>query len=157
MGNRRLSRELALQFLYQYDVLEEADGEKLSLESSIRGFWSGREPPIKGETMEFADMLVRGTCEHLDSIDSIIGDFSEHWRLQRMPKIDRNILRMGIYELIHLSSIPPAVTINEAVDLAKKYGTEQSGGFVNGILDKVRLALAAGEVKDDQGSDIQDN
>jgi transcription antitermination factor NusB len=95
---------------------------------------------------EFSTVLILGACKNLTHIDDIIVRFSEHWRLSRMPKIDRNILRLSIYELIYLSSIPAAVTINEAVELGKRFGTEESGSFINGILDKIRIARDKGEL-----------
>ena len=102
--------------------------------------------PVPQDTKEFSTVLILGACKNLPHIDDIIGRFSEHWRLSRMSKIDRNILRLSIYELLYLSDIPPAVTINEAVELGKRFGTEESGSFINGILDKIRIARDNGEL-----------
>jgi N utilization substance protein B len=147
MGKRRRARELTLQFLYQYDTLKESSPEEINTEEILNElFWKTKEVPLQDEVREFANTLITGTCENMDGIDEIINRYSEHWRLYRMSKIDRNILRMAIYELIYLRNIPPAVTINEAVELAKKYGTEESGAFVNGILDRIRIALSKGEL-----------
>ncbi len=154
MGSRRLSRELALQFLYQLDVLREGVKGNIDVDEYIDQFWRDRGFRVGEDVKEFANVLARGVCDSVDTIDSIIGRFSEHWKVERMPKIDRNILRMGVYELLYLRSIPPAVTINEAIDLAKKYGSEESGRFVNGILDKIRQALFKGEIEHDKGIDI---
>ncbi len=146
MGTRRRARELALQFLYQYDALTESSGESLSPEDQLSLFWERDDVRIQDEMKEFPSALILGTCRNLAHIDEIISRFSEHWRLSRMSKIDRNILRLAVYELIYLSGIPPAVTINEAVELGKRFGTEESGSFINGILDKIRIAREQGEL-----------
>src|SRR3972149_460806 len=132
MGKRRRARENTLQFLYQYDTLKESSSQELSTDDVLALFWATKD---------------------IEGIDDIINRYSEHWRLSRMSTIDRNILRMAIYELVYLRDIPPPVTINEAVELAKKYGTEESGAFVNGILDRIRVALEKGEVEYDKRSD----
>ncbi|HEX3035908.1 MAG TPA: transcription antitermination factor NusB [Thermodesulfobacteriota bacterium] len=147
MGKRRRARELTLQFLYQYDTLKESSPEEVNVQETINElFWKTKEVSLQDEVKEFADTLIKGTCENMDGIDDIIDRYSEHWKLSRMSRIDRNILRMAVYELVYLRGIPPAVTINEAVELAKRYGTEESGAFVNGILDKVRIAFSKGEL-----------
>ncbi len=146
MGIRRRARELALQFLYQYDTVAESSGESSRPEDELSLFWESCDTPVPGDMKEFSTVLVLGTCKNLEHIDDILGRFSEHWRLSRMPKIDRNILRLSIYELIYLSGIPAAVTINEAVELGKRFGTEESGSFINGILDKIRIARDKGEL-----------
>lgn len=153
MGTRRRSRELALQFLYQFDTLSEtsqgaedvASGGP-SLDEELQLFWEGHGDRVQGEMKDFASTLIRGTCANLNHIDGVISGYSENWRLSRMSKIDRNILRLALYELVYLSGIPPAVTINEAVELGKRFGTEESGSFINGILDKIRLARENGEL-----------
>ena len=146
MGIRRRARELALQFLYQYDAVTESSGESSSPEDQLSLFWERSDTPVPEDMKEFSTVLILGTCKNLTHIDDILGRFSEHWRLSRMPKIDRNILRLSIYELIYLSGIPAAVTINEAVELGKRFGTEESGSFINGILDKIRIARDNGEL-----------
>ncbi len=152
MGKRRRARELTLQFLYQYDTLKEFSPNSLILEEVTELFWTTKEISLEDEARTFANSLVVGVCENMNGIDSIINRYSQHWRLSRMSKIDRNILRMAIYELAYLMNIPPPVTINEAVELAKKYGTEESGAFVNGILDRIRVAVDKGELEYDKGS-----
>ncbi len=146
MGKRRRARELALQFLYQYDALQESLGESRELEEQLSSFWERSGIRVDDETREFSSLLILGTCKNLPHIDQIIGRFSEHWRLSRMSNIDRNILRLAVYELVYLSNIPAAVTINEAVELGKRFGTEESGSFINGILDKIRIARDKGEL-----------
>ena len=141
MGKRRRSREIALQFLYQYDSQRETCLEDSEIKHQINLFWSAKDASINEDVKEFATVLITGSCENMEGIDRIINKYSKHWRLSRMPTIDRNILRMAIYELAYLRNIPPPVTINEAVELAKKFGTEESGSFINGILDRIRIAV----------------
>lgn len=145
MGKRRLARELTLQFLYQTDALKGFDSGN-SVDESINRFWSGRNRNEDHDTISFMERLSRGVVENVQGIDGIITRYSTHWRLSRMPNIDRNILRMAIYEIAYLRNIPPAVTINEAVEIAKKYGSEESSGFINGILDRVSNARENGEI-----------
>lgn len=146
MGKRRRAREIALQFLYQYDSQGETSSEHLVIKQQIDLFWSAKDASINKEVKEFATILITGSCENMDGIDRVINKYSKNWRLSRMPTIDRNILRMAIYELAYLRNIPPPVTINEAVELAKKFGTEESGSFINGILDRIRIAVERQEL-----------
>lgn len=145
MGKRRLARELTLQFLYQLDSLKGFD-EISNLDKTLDIFFSIKSSKQDDEVKGFMLMLARGVIENISGIDEIIGRYSAHWRLSRMANIDRNILRMAIYELVYLCDIPPAVTINEAVEIAKKYGTDESGSFINGILDRVRTASVDGDL-----------
>jgi len=129
MRKRTRSREIVLQVLYQLeirgtDVIDEVDAFCIE---------QGKEP----EVSDFAIKLVRGCIQEIKEIDKKITDISENWELQRMPVVDRNVLRLACYELFYMDDIPPKVSINEAIDLAKKYSTEKSGTFVNGILDKI--------------------
>src|SRR5213079_1198621 len=101
-------------------------------------------PPATAEetaTRFFADKLIRGVIEHRNDIDERIKGHAEHWDLHRMAVVDRNVLRLAIYEMLYREDIPPVVSINEAVDIAKKFSTEDSGKFVNGILDKIKGEL----------------
>jgi N utilization substance protein B len=129
MGARTTAREAALQMLYAVEATEHG------VERVISDYW--RETPGDAEGRPYADDLVRGVSERRSDIDERIRAASEHWRLERMARVDRNILRMGAYELIALSDVPRAVIIDEAVELAKRYGTEESGKFVNGVLDRI--------------------
>ena len=149
MGTRRRARELALQFLYQYDLLKESPSDSEGVEELLSFFWDRNEVSPEDDTKEFCWVLIRGSCSNLTYIDEIIGTYSEHWRLTRMATIDRNILRIAIYELLYLRNIPPPVTINEAVELGKRFGTEESGSFINGILDKIRMAQEKGDLSND--------
>ncbi len=127
MGSRRKGREAALQMLYQMDV-SEADAE-----TAIRLYWANLGTTVEGQ--EFANLLVRGYARDQASIDERIRAVSQHWRLERMTKVDRNILRLGACELLQRKDIPRRVTLNEAVELAKRFGGDNSPGFVNGVLD----------------------
>jgi len=132
MGLRRLSREYALQILYAVDVC------KLKWEEAQQSFWNDHKSGRK--VLEFATILVEGTLKNLVQIDSLIAKYARNWDIHRMASIDRNILRQSTFEILYLLDIPINVIINEAVELAKKYSTEESGRFVNGILDKIREA-----------------
>lgn len=106
-----------------------------SIERTIMHYW--RLTPGDPEGREYADSLARGVANQIDRIDAMIRKASVNWRLERMARVDRNILRMGAYELVHSSDIPRAVIIDEGVELAKKFGTEESSSFVNGVLDRI--------------------
>lgn len=129
MGHRRQSRECAAQILYQIDV------GGFSLAEATEAYWEVHV--VAPDVRVFADELVRGTCAEEQRIDEILGVHSAHWRLPRMAAVDRNILRLAVYELYHCRDIPIRVTLNEAIEIGKKYGTEESGAFINGILDQV--------------------
>jgi len=131
--SRSRCREWALQFLYQAEFSGQRRPE------AVARFWSHFQN--EGASPAYLQELVAGVDSHLDELDAFIVRFSEHWRLERMTVVDRNLLRLAIYELLYQPRIPPKVVINEAVELAKRYGSEASGGFVNGILDQVRLAV----------------
>ena len=133
MRKRTRARELALQILYQIDLRGPATPEEL--EEMLRD--SGKPDDV----LDFARVLVRGTLERMEETDSRITEAAEHWDIRRMAVIDRNVLRMAVYEMLDREDIPAKVTINEAIELGKKYSTENSGGFVNGILDRIRRTL----------------
>lgn len=99
--------------------------------------WKDHFSP-KGGSDEFVERIVLGVIEHCQDIDRLIEQYSENWRLDRMNLVDRNILRMATFELLYVEDIPPKVTLNEAIDLGKRYGTEDSGSFINGILDRIQ-------------------
>jgi N utilization substance protein B len=131
---RTRARELALQFLYAIDV---QGGEyRTSLDTFLHDELGGKagEP----EASEYARRLVDGVILHGPAIDQLLAEAAKNWGLTRMAAIDRNCLRLGVYELLHEAEVPPKVAINEAIELAKRYSTEQSGAFVNGILDRIR-------------------
>jgi len=132
MRKRTLARECALKILYRIEITKDA------FDSSIKDFWSNMQKLDNKETQEFSNALVKGTCENLAKIDEIISKYAENWDITRIAVIDKNILRMAIFEMLYLEDIPPNVSINEAIELAKKYGDMDSGKFVNGILDKIK-------------------
>ncbi len=105
-------------------------------EEALADFWENH--PGKEEIRSFATKLVTGTSENLSSIDALLRKHADNWDLNRMAAVDRNILRFATYELLFLDEIPPKVTINEAIEIAKKYSTQDSGRFVNGILDRIK-------------------
>ncbi len=129
MGIRRSSRELALKFLYQSEFNEGHSEELLSQFID--------QVASKDGVGDYMRELVTAVFSHRDEIDSAIQKYSEHWALDRMTLIDRNILRMGVCELVYLDSVPPKVAINEAVEIAKKFGNEDSPDFINGVLDHI--------------------
>jgi len=133
MGKRRKAREFALMMLYE---LEFRPGEADRL---LKGFW--QEHPAAPEVQSFAESLVRGTLEHGAEIDRQVAGHATHWSLARIAPVERNILRLAAYELLYRHDIPEKVAINEAIELAKLYGSEESGAFVNGILDQIRLSV----------------
>ncbi len=130
MGKRRRSREFALQVLYQ---LEMTGQDALQALIQLRENFS----PDEGED-EFAKRIVLGVMEHRQEIDRLIEGQSENWRLERMTLVDRNILRIALFELLRCDEIPPKVTLNEAIDLGKRFGSDESGNFINGILDRIQ-------------------
>ena len=134
MRKRTKARELALQFLYQADIRKEDNGP---LEEEFWHMQDKSKEQLSNSIKEFAAVLIDGTLKNLTKIDSIISSYAQNWQLDRMAVIDRNIMRMSTFELLYLDDVPPKVSINEAVDLAKKYGDIESGKFVNGILDKI--------------------
>ena len=128
MKKRTRARELALQFLYQHDLvsqpIEESDD-----------FLRGEERDV--ETRRFAKRLITGTVEHREEIDKVIQAVAQNWNISRMAVVDRNVLRLATHELLHCRDIPPKVAINEAIEIGKRYSTQNSGAFINGILDKI--------------------
>jgi N utilization substance protein B len=140
MGARSLGRESALQMLF---AMEAGGG---SPERVIAAYW--RETPGDPEGRDFADAAVRGVSADLEKIDEVIRKASTNWRLERMARVDRNVLRLGSFELLHEGDVPRAVILDEAVELAKRFGSEDSGAFVNGVLD--RVATDVGRVDRDR-------
>jgi N utilization substance protein B len=158
MGRRREARERAVQFLFQYDL-----NPPENLDQALEEFWeSQREaalaedkspahwgepvclPPPAPEELEerqFAEPLIRGVIEHRDEIDQLIRKYLQNWDFNRLAVVDRNVMRLAVYEMLHREDIPPVVSINEAVDIAKKFSTADSGKFVNGVLDRIRAEL----------------
>lgn len=130
MGQRHKAREHALQGLYMYEV------SKSAVENIIEFEWLDGE--ISDEAEKFAVELIQGAINQIEKIDSIISDYSKNWKFERISIIDKSILRLAIYEMLYIKDIPAIVTINECIDLGKTFGGENSGQFINGILDAVK-------------------
>jgi N utilization substance protein B len=135
-AKRTKARERALQALYQIDVAS------TDLDEALARFWKSFEP-VEREVREMAEALVRGAAAHRREIDETIEAVSLNWRLDRMAKVDRNVLRLAVHELFHRPDVPVKVVIDEAVELGKKFGSESSGAFVNGVLDRIASSLPA--------------
>ncbi|MFO0754614.1 MAG: transcription antitermination factor NusB [Thermodesulfovibrionales bacterium] len=138
---RRQAREYALQFLYRLDFIDipeggTSSGLDSSLQKDLEGFWKEGEDSDP-EVRAFAEDLVLGTVRNLETLDALLQKVTEKWKLSRMASIDRNILRFATYEILFRRDIPHAVSINEAIEIAKKYSTAESAAFINGILDRI--------------------
>lgn len=158
MGIRRQARERTVQFLFQHDL-----NPPENLAEALEQFWESQRaaaiaeekgeatwgekielPPASADETAvriFAEPLIRGVLEHREEIDAEIVKSVKNWSLRRIAAVDRNVLRLAIYEMLHREDIPPIVSINEAVDIAKKFSTEESGKFVNGVLDRIKGEL----------------
>ena len=135
MGKRREGREAAVQLLFHWDMNVRQPFEKADLD----GFWQLRT--ANQATKEFATRVAAGVIAEQVAIDEKISRYTANYELKRISAVDRNILRVAIYEMLFCNDVPPIVAINEAIDIAKKFGTEESGKFVNGVLDRVKLDL----------------
>lgn len=155
MGKRREARERAVQFLFQYDL-----NPPENLDQALSQFWDSQRavaiaadqgparwgsaveiPPPSAEEASvrlFAEPLIRGVIQHREALDEVIRKYAQNWDMHRMAVVDRNVLRLAVYEMLHRDDIPPVVSINEAVDVAKRFSTEDSGKFVNGLLDRIK-------------------
>jgi len=135
MGTRRQARELAMQALFYIDMQDNVSFQMLE------SFCDNFRPPEK--VRPFFLKLVNGVLEARGEIDTLIERYSKNWKIHRMACVDRNVMRIAVYELLYCGDIPPKVSINEAVDVGKKFGTEESGAFINGIMDSIRDALVS--------------
>ncbi len=133
MRERRKAREIALQVLYSLNFVN------IDAQDALDLFWGNFVAPKAAK--EFAAFLVQGTCEHKEELDKLIAGCSDNWSLGRMSRVDINILRLAVFEFLYCDDVPPKVTLNEAVDLGKIFGSENSGSFINGILDTLNLKL----------------
>jgi len=134
LGRRRQAREYALQMLFQIDVTD------ASPDDVFHDFWNRHR--VDADTREFSETLVLGVHRDRDTLDGFIRECAVHWRIERMAVVDRNVLRMAVHELQAQPATPPAVIIDEAIEVAKKFGSEDSGSFINGVLDAIRRRLA---------------
>lgn len=130
-GKRRKSRELAMQMLFQRDV------GKQSADEVQKNFWKAREETIDNDTRGFAEDLFRVAVAREEEIDSLLEQHSAHWRIPRMPAVDRNLLRLAVAELMGFPGTPVPIVINESLEIAKRYAAPESLGFLNGILDAI--------------------
>jgi len=133
MGHRRAARECALQMMYELDV------GKHSKDEILRTYWQMNEHPQK--VRDFADLLFEGTIRRLKEIDKVIQQHTKNWRLGRMAAVDRNVLRLAVFEFLSGGKTPDTVVINEALEIARKFSTNESAQFVNGILDSIKNEL----------------
>ena len=133
MGTRRQARELAMQALFYMDIRKDASEEMLE-------YFCGCFCPSK-KSRPFFRKLVNGVLGTKDQIDALVERYSQNWNISRMSCVDRNVMRIAVYEMLYCDDIPPKVSINEAVDIGKKFGTQESGAFINGIMDSIREAL----------------
>lgn len=138
MGTRRRARELAMQALFYMDINNKSSQELVEL--FCQNF------STSPKAMPFFLKLVTGVLEAKPEIDALIERFSKNWKIHRMSLVDRNVMRIAVYELLYCTDIPSKVSINEAVDVGKKFGSEESGAFINGIIDSIRMAVDQGDI-----------
>jgi N utilization substance protein B len=136
MGPRRKAREYALQMLFQWDITHD------TMDQVIATFFQNL-PDESTATVDFARQLVTGTVDHVEQIDEIIRRHAEHWRLDRMATVDRNLLRLAIYEFLYGKETPKTVVINEAIEIARRFSAQESPQFINGVLDSIKKELEA--------------
>ena len=134
MGPRRKAREYALQMLFQWDITHDA------VEQIVATFFQN-QPEESTAIVDFARSLLAGTIEHVEEIDRLIQRHAEHWRLDRMAIVDRNVLRLATQEFLHDNGTPKTVVINEAIEIARRFSTQESPQFINGILDSIKKEL----------------
>lgn len=149
MGSRRNARELALQALFSMDMNRDFS------DNMLKRFCGHFQPAVS--VGPFFMQLVTGVLRTISRLDQLIEGHSKHWKLDRMSCVDRNIMRIAIYEILHCEDIPPKVSINEAIDIAKKYGSEDSGAFINGIIDSIRIAFENKEIRPEPSDQIHEN
>jgi len=135
MGQRRKSREIALQMLYQMEMTGQPPHEVIELYYELESGDENQNPDAAASVRPFAEELMKGVYAHRGELDTMIVAASENWRIERMSIIDRNVLRIALYEMLYRLEIPPKVSLNEAIDLGKTFGSPDSGAFINGILD----------------------
>jgi N utilization substance protein B len=131
MSTRHLARERAVQFMFQLDFNTSED-----IGVSLEDFWHASEEKNNDNLKKFAEVLIRGVIEHRDELDRKIQAYARNWDVQRMGAVDRNVLRLALYEIFYRSDIPPVVSVNEALDLARELSSDESAKFVNGIVDR---------------------
>lgn len=140
MGTRRKARECALQMLYAADAAKTGD------DFPTAKFWENLEPEQDEKTREFAERVVLGTLRELETIDNLIKKRAQHWRIERMAIVDRNVLRMSVFEFLHTDT-PTTIVINEALDITRRFSTPEAPQFINGILDAVKFDVTGKDNK----------
>jgi N utilization substance protein B len=145
MGSRRQGREAALRMLYQWDLSD--DPVERVIQLYFEGELTDEDPSLDPHARRFAERLVRRAASRRDELDALIVRGTEHWRIERFATVDRNVVRLALLELLEETDTPPAVVLDEAIELAKAYGGEESGAFVNGVLDGLRKRLESGELR----------
>jgi transcription antitermination protein NusB len=134
MGPRRKAREYALQMLFQWDITHDAIDQ-------IAAMFFENQPEDSEAVADFARQLVKGTVEHVEQIDELIRRHAEHWRLDRMATVDRNLLRLAVQEFLYGKETPKTVVINEAIEIARRFSAQESPQFINGVLDSIKKDL----------------
>jgi N utilization substance protein B len=144
MASRRKGRILAFQALYSWDALYNQT-DKASIPEGLLDFsWAHQEEALDEETTAFPRLLVTGTVENISAVDSMIQGHLQNWEIKRLNRVDLAVLRMSVYTLMFRTEIPPSVVIDEAIEISREFGTDDSYRFVNGVLDAVRKTLASG-------------
>ena len=143
MASRRKGRILAFQALYSWDTGYSQTGDRSIPDGLLDFSWVDREKPLEEEMTAFSRLLVTGTIENIDAVDSMIGKHLENWEIKRLNRVDLAVLRMSVFTLMFQIDIHPSIVIDEAVELSKEFGTDDSYRFVNGVLDSIRKTLAA--------------
>ena len=144
MASRRKGRILAFQALYSWDTGYSQTGDRSIPDGLLDFSWLERPKPLEEETTAFSRLLVTGTIENIDAVDNMIEKHLENWEIKRLNRVDLAVLRMSVFSLMFQTDIHPTIVIDEAVDISKEYGTDNSYRFVNGVLDSIRKTLAAG-------------
>jgi transcription antitermination protein NusB len=138
VGDRRRAREYALQLLFQLDL------SPSTLDAAVEAFWSDKK--VSDTVRAFAEEIVRGTMDRREALDEVLASMTLNWRITRMAVVDRNVLRMALYEFLFQPDTPRVVVIDEAIEVAKKFGNDESGPFINGVLDAIRIRLEQGDL-----------
>jgi N utilization substance protein B len=155
MASRRKGRILAFQALYSWDTGYSQTGDKSIPEGLLDFPWHKQTKPLEEETTVFSRRLITGTIENIDAVDSMISKHLENWELKRLNRVDLAVLRMSVFALMFQTEIHPSIVIDEAVELSKEFGTDDSYRFVNGVLDSIRKTLAAGSVSQADGPETR--
>ena len=138
VGERRRAREYALQLLFQLDLSPSA------LDAAVDAFWADKR--VSDGVRAFSEEIVRGTMDCREALDEVLASMTLNWRITRMAVVDRNVLRMALFEFLFQPDTPRVVVIDEAIEVAKKFGNDESGPFINGVLDAIRIRLEQGDL-----------